>query len=252
MKLGTALWLDGSVERRALVALLPGEAPRVVDLNRVEAVRLAKLGEGRAEALADVLVPPSLRLVLEAGPRAQVRIRQTLAYARKWEGRGGLPATLAPALDKVRLLPCLPRPSTVRRFDGTLLDRFMVGGPGASLHATPRPTLALIGAHGGRPAGSCLALEDADGVVLGAWLTLGELPEGTLRLRHGKDTRETAMDLWHGLELPRLRAGEALLLPPPELRLPEGLLPGARFEVATSQETLGLRLGRQAPHPTVQ
>ncbi|NTV76339.1 MAG: hypothetical protein HGA66_19325, partial [Holophaga sp.] len=48
MRLGTACWAEGPTERRALVAQLPSDPARVVDLNRLERLRLAKLGEGRA------------------------------------------------------------------------------------------------------------------------------------------------------------------------------------------------------------
>ena len=55
MLLGTATWSEGPVDRRALVARLA--SGRLADLNRIEAIRLRKLGEGEPEPLADALVP---------------------------------------------------------------------------------------------------------------------------------------------------------------------------------------------------
>ncbi len=43
MFLGTAVWNEGPAERRALVARLA--SGRLADLNRIEAVRLRKLGD---------------------------------------------------------------------------------------------------------------------------------------------------------------------------------------------------------------
>ena len=68
MLLGTAVWNEGPAERRALVARLA--SGRLADLNRIEAVRLRKLGEGEPERLAEALLPASLRRVLEGGPRS--------------------------------------------------------------------------------------------------------------------------------------------------------------------------------------
>jgi hypothetical protein len=251
MILGTARWSEGGVERRALVSPLPSDPERLVDLHRVERIRLAKLGEGRAELLAEALVPGSLRQILEGGARALSRLRQTLAYADKWHGRNPLPESLAPRLREVRLLPCLPRPSALRRFDGTHLDRLSVGGPGATVHGVPRPTLALVGLHAGRPAGICLALEEGESSVLGAWLSVGQEPGG-LSLHCRGEGVEADTTLWQDLPLPSLRPGEVLLLPLPTFRPLAVLVPGARFEVRADFETLPLRLGREALHPTVQ
>ena len=211
MLLGTAVWAEGPVERRALVARLA--SGRLADLNRIEAIRLRKLGEGDPERLADVLVPASLRRVLEGGTRAWARVRQALAYAEKWDRRGTLPETLAPGQESAELLPCLPRPSSLRRMDGRSLDRLAVRGPGAELSAPPRPSLAALGLAGGTLAGFCLALEDGGSAVLGAWMT-DEWPRGSLELKAGAARRSLSFKAWEGLELPRLRAGEVLLLPP--------------------------------------
>jgi len=253
LKLGTACWSEGAVERRALVAPLPSAPSRLVDLHRVEQVRLARLGEGRAESLAEVLVPPSLRQVLEGGPRALQRLRQTLAYAEKWIRRGDLPDLLAPSADAVRMLPCLPRPLALRRGDGTHLDRLTVQGPGGTLGAVPQPTLAAVGLHrGGGIAGWCLALEDGVGAVLGGWMVLGYPGEGTLELRCGSHHRRVPLDTWDGLEVPGMRAGEVVILPAPKLRPIPGLVPGSDFSVTAPFETLVLRLGTDIPHLTVQ
>lgn len=235
MLLGTALWSEGPGERRALVGRLA--SGRVVDVNRVEAVRLRKLGEGDPERLAEVLVPPSLRRVLEGGPRALARVRQALAYAEKWDRRGPLPAVLAPEISALRLLPCLPRPSSLRRSDGTCLDRLRVSGPGARLQEAPRPALAALGALGGGVAGFCLALEETGSAVLGAWMTDG-WPAGVLELRVAGHRRRVPFAAWEGLALPPLRPAEALLLPPPRLKaLPD--LPGP-LKLVAPFETLDL------------
>ncbi|HEX9082970.1 MAG TPA: hypothetical protein VF768_11870 [Holophagaceae bacterium] len=249
MILGTAAWPEGPGERRALVARL--ESGRLADLNRIETLRLRKLGEGEPERLAEVLVPASLRRLLEGGPRALARVRQVLAYAEKWDRRGTLPAALAPDPASVRLLPCLPRPSRLRRADGVCLDRLQVTGPGAALDAMPRPTLAALGGFGGAPAGFCLALEGGTGATLGAWMVAG-WPDGALDLKAGTHRRRIPLAAWEGLALPPLHAGEALLLPPPRLRpLPE-LEPDTEVVLAAPFDTLVLSLGPAARLGTVQ
>jgi len=249
MLLGTAAWAEGPVERRALVARLA--SGRLADLNRIEAQRLRKLGEGDPDALAALLVPPSLRRVLEGGPRALARARQTLAYAEKWDGRGTLPEVLAPALEAVTLLACLPRPAALRRLDGRELNRLGVRGPGAELGAPPQPGMAALGLAGGGVAGFCLALEEAGGAILGAWM-VDQWPTGHLDLRGGTSRRSVPLKAWEGLALPTLRAGEALLLPHPRLKPLAGLLPGAEVCLEAQFEQLVLRLGPEGVHPTVQ
>ena len=253
LKLGTASWNEGASERRALVAPLPSDPSRLVDLNRVEQVRLAKLGEGRADALADVMVPSSLRRVLEGGPRAMQRARQTLAYAEKWNQRGDLPRDLAPLGASVRMLPCLPRPTVLRRADGVHLDRLAVQGPGALLGVVPQPTLAVIGLHKtSNIVGWCLALEDASGAVLGAWMVMDDPREGFIELRCGAHHRQVPLDVWEGLEMPAPRAAEVVILPAPRSRPIPGLVSGSNFSVSSPFDTLQLRLGSDIPHLTVQ
>lgn len=249
MLLGTAVWSEGPTERRALVARLA--SGRLADLNRIEAIRLRKLGEGDADRLAGVLVPASLRRVLDGGPRALARVRQAVAYAEKWDRRGNLPGSLAPEASGIEAGPCLPRPASLRRLDGLALDRFGVRGPGALLAGQPRPSLAVVGMAGGAPAGFCLALDDASGPVLGAWLT-DEWPTGALELKVGAVRRTLPLRAWEGLVLPALHAGEALLLPPPKLKpLPEGLA-AAEVRLGASFDRLVLRFGTADVHPTVQ
>lgn len=220
MILGTASWLEGPAERRALVARL-GE-DRVADLSRIEAYRLRKLGEGRPEALAEALVPPSLRLLLESGPRALQRTRQAFAYAEKWLKRGDLPEVLAPSTEAVRMLPCLPRPAALRTSSGVLLDRLALRGSGARLGLTPFATLAVAGLAGGGFAGWCLALEAAETTLLGAWLCVGPLPQGRLELVQGAHHRSVPLSAWEDADLPDLRPAELCLLPPPRWKaLPE-------------------------------
>lgn len=249
MLLGTAAWAEGPSERRALVARLA--SGRLADLNRIEALRLRKLGELDAERLADALVPPSLRRVLEGGPRALARARQTAAYAEKWDRRGTLPLSLAPAPDTVDPLPCLPRPAALRRLDGQSLDRLGVRGPGAELSGPPQPGLAALGLAGGGIAGFCLALEEGGSVILGGWLT-DEWPTGSLELRVGAARRSAPLRAWEGLALPLLLAGEVLLLPPPRLKAFPHLPPGAELRLSAGFDTLVARLGAEGLHPTVQ
>jgi hypothetical protein len=249
MLLGTATWAEGPAERRALVARL--ESGRVADLNRIEAFRLRKLGEGDAERLAEALVPPSLRRVLEGGPRALARVRQTVAYAEKWDRRGTLPGPLAPTLAEVSLGPCLPRPVCLRRLDGTSLDRLALRGPGTRLMALPHPTLAVVGTTGGLPAGFCLALEEEGGTILGAWLTDG-WPQGPLTFRVGGAHRSLPGRGFEGLELPSLRAGEALLLPPPRLKPFPDLLSGVEVRLSSDFDELACQVGSESLHPTLQ
>jgi hypothetical protein len=252
-RLGTASWIEGAVERRALVAPLPSDPSRFVDLHRVERVRLAKLGEGHADALAEVLVPPSLRQVLEGGLRALQRVRQTLAYAEKWTRRGDLPELLARPAETVRLLPCLPRPAVLRRGDGSHLDRLAVQGPGGVLNAWPQPTLAAVGVHrGARLRGWCLALEDAGSALLGGWMTFDPPLEGDLEVLCGSHQRRIPLEAWAELEIPELRAAEVLLLPAPRARPNPGLVPGCAVSVVAPFEALCLRSGTELSHHTVQ
>ena len=251
MKLGTAVWSEGSSERTALVAELPSDPGRVVDLNRMEHLRLAKLGEGWAERMAAATVPPSLRQLLEGGPRAIHRARQVLAYAEKWHKRGGLPESLAPLAGSARMLACLPRPLALRRWDGSSLDRLAVQGPFGTLGSQPAPTLALVGLFGEAPAGCCLALEHARGVVLGAWLELDLDWDGTLDLSMGSQHRRLPLDAWRGLALPALRPAEVLLAPPPHLRLGQGEA-GMEIRFVSAFETLVLHLADGGVHPTMQ
>ncbi len=252
MIIGTAAWSEGGIERRALVAPLPGDPERWVDLNRVERVRLAKQGEGRSEVLAEALLPPSLRQVLEGGVRTLQRIRQTLAYAEKWHARHPLPDSLAPHRSQTKALPCLPRPAALVRADGSHLDRLRVRGPGATLQAEPRPTMALVGAYPGKVAGVCLALEDGPGAVLGQWLLLDTRLEGVLHLSLGDAFREVDLAVWHGLGVRSLRPGEVLLLPPPEWQPLPPARAGAHLTVRVDFEAMPLRLWPEGVHPTVQ
>ena len=250
MRLGTAAWNEGASERRALVS--PLADGRLADLNRIERVRQGKLGEGAPEVVADALLPPSLRRLLEAGPRGLARAKQTMLYAEKWAKRGDLPDTLALPPDRVRALPCLARPSLLRLAGGEHLDRLRVLGPGAWLATAPEAGLAAIGQAGGTVAGFCLALHAGDTAALGAWLLVGAPFGGDLRLRAGLHKRNASLDVYEGLELPPLRAGEALLLPPLRLRALPALDPGADLEIRSAFDALTVHLGPEALHGTVQ
>jgi hypothetical protein len=189
--------------------------------------------------------------LLEGGPRAIHRARQVVAYAEKWHGRGGLPESLAPRADQVRMLACLPRPLAVRRWDGSVLDRLALQGPSGTPSGRLLPTLALVGLHGDRPAGCCLALEHAQGVLLGAWLELDLDWDGALEWRLGGQRRRLPLDAWRGLTLPALRPAEVLLAPPPRLRFADGEA-GMAIQFVSAFETLSLQLADTGVHPTMQ
>jgi hypothetical protein len=159
---------------------------------------------------------------------------------------------MAPLLADLRLLACLPRPRLLRRGNGQPLDHRAVQGPGGTLHRLPQPTLAVVGQHGGRPAGICLAVEDCQGAVLGAWLETDFSWSGTLKLRAGGHQRTAPLEAWEGIVLPKLRPGEVLLLPPPRLKSLPDLVPGAEFTLQAGEEILGLSLAQELIHPTVQ
>jgi hypothetical protein len=135
--------------------------------------------------------------------------------------------------------------------DGQCLDRLAVMGPGAELSAPPQPCLAALGLTGGTMAGFCLALEEGGSAVLGAWMT-DEWPRGSLELKAGAARRSMPFKTWEGLELPQLRAGEAMLLPPAKLKPLPGLMAGTEVRISAGFDVLILRLGPEGLHPTVQ
>ncbi len=255
MKLGTAVKPEGGRERRFLACPLDTDPTRIVDLQGVEAERLRKLGEGDPEGLSQALVPSSLRRLLEAGPRGLQRARQTLAYAEKWARRGTLPEALAPAAEGLRLLPCLPRPSSLRRADGSFGDRLGLRGSAPRLPwsagALWQATLAAVGQSGGRPAGFALAVQAGAVLVLGSWLHTELLLEGELELETRSGRRETPLKAWLDLELPELRAGEIQLLPFPEWE-PLPVLPGDRARLDAHFDGFSLRVDPEGTHPTLQ
>lgn len=149
------------------------------------------------------------------------------------------------------LLPCLPRPAGLRSLGAGWLDRLGVRGSGADLAGPPQPGLAAVGQAGGGIAGFCLALEDAGGAILGHWLT-DLWPVGSLELKVGSVRRSMPLKAWEGLELPYLRAGEVLLLPPARLKALPDLAAGTEVRLGAGFDHLLLRLGPEGLHPTVQ
>jgi len=255
IKLGSAVWSEGVSERRALVSPLPGDASRVVDLNRVERVRLSRLGEGRAEAMADTLVPSSLRLLLESGPRAIQRAAQALSYADKWHSRSRLPEEFAPGIDSCKLLPCLPRPLSIRTSDGHFLDRLNIHGPTSTLSAISEPTLAIVGSTEATYAGCCIAANSPLGPVLGAWLYIGQLRQddvGHISMEIADYKSVTPTDAWADLTPPALRPAEVFMLPAPMLRLPNNISPGDKIIIETAFERLEIHFGSEPIHHVVQ
>jgi hypothetical protein len=151
----------------------------------------------------------------------------------------------------VELLPCLPRPSALRRLDGASLDRLRVGGKGTEVQAAPQPALAALGLAGGAIAGFCLALEEGGTAILGTWMT-DEWPLGSLEVRVGSARRSAPLKAWEGLELPALHAGEVLLLPPAKLKPLTVINAGAEVRLNAGFDQLVLRIGSESVHPTVQ
>lgn len=253
MELATAAWADGRRPRLALVARLA--SGRLADLERVEAIRLRKLGEGDADRLAAALVPPSLPRVLAGGPRALARVRQALAYAEKWDRRGTLPGELAPWPEQATLAPLLPAPTPVRFLDGSLGEGLSLLGPGARLAWTPglelQPALAAVGLKGRRPAGYALALQAGGALVVDAWLRVPLVLEGDLVLRGQGGRRTAPLAAFGDLAHPVLRPGEALILTAPGVPpLPAG--PGDRVQVQAPCGTLAAALEPEGTHPTLQ
>lgn len=251
MKLGTALWMEGISERLALVTPLPDG--RLADLNRIEHVRLAKLGEGAPDRLAAVLVPPSLRQVLEGGPRAFARVKQTVQYAEKWARRGDMPDTVAYHPDRVRMLRCLTRPSILQTSDGLHLDRLRVFGTGVlCVDQMPEVGLAAVGQADGEPAGFCLAARAGELAALGTWMQVGEPTDREITVRVGTHQRSASLNVYGSLDLPPLRPAEVFLLPPLRFRALPGLEAGGELELISSFDTLTVQLGPEALHGTVQ
>ena len=252
IKLGTAILKNGPHGRRALVAELPSGSGRVVDLNRVEMARLAKLGEGDPDGLANVLVPPSLRKLLESGERGIRRAAQALLYAAKWDLRSGLPDLLAPWPGSYEPLPCLPRPLAIRNSSGHFLDRLNVHGPRATLPAVAEPTIAVIGSAGAGHAGFCIAANSPVGPILGAWLCIGELEQGEFSVEIGKRKIKASTETWAGLVPPRLKPSEVLLLPPPLLRLPSNAPLAGKVVIRAPFDSLEVNFEPEPVHPTLQ
>lgn len=253
MELGTAAWADGRRPRVALVGRLA--TGRLADLERVEAIRLRKLGEGDADRLAAALVPPSLSRVLAGGPRALARVRQALAYAEKWDRRGTLPGELAPWPEQAALAPLLPSPAPVRFLDGSIGEGLTLLGPGARLAWTPGlellPALAAVGLKGRRPAGYALALQAGGALVVDAWLQVPLVLEGTLVLRGLGGRRAVPLATLADLGHPPLRPGEVLILTPPGVP-PLPAQPGDRVQVEAPCGALPVILEAEGTHPTLQ
>jgi hypothetical protein len=215
-------------------------------------VRLAKLGEGRPEALADALVPSSLRQLLESGPRGLQRAAQALSYADKWHQKKGIPEKLAPMCGSYRLLPCLPRPLAVRASQGHFLDRLNIFGPRAALPAISDPTIAIVGSTEDKYAGCCIAATSPMGPVLGAWLCIGQLETGDFSVEIGVNNYTTSTDIWADLIPPKLRPSEVFLLPPPMLRLPNNVSSEDKIIIETFFERLEINYEHEPVHPMLQ
>lgn len=243
MRLGEARRRDG---RTFLVAPLPSDPARLVDLTALEAIRLAKLGEGQPEALAQALVPPSLEGVLAAGPRALARVRQVLAYAEKWEHRGLLPEELA----SNRWVPRLAPPTGLLTLEGRRMDPGTLLKEGQALPGGPQATLCLVGQAGGLPAGLRMALVGEGRLLLSPWVETEGV--GSLQLSVGGHRRKVTLEAWDGLDLPLLHPGELLVLPAPRLRPWPSLAKGAAIDLRWGTDHLRAVTSRALEHPTLQ
>lgn len=94
----------GTVDR---LGALEGE--QVIDLTAAYAAKLATEGEPDPEALAALLVPPSLLSLLRREERGMSAAREALQFAHENK-------TLRFPLDEVKLRAPLPRPNSVRDF----------------------------------------------------------------------------------------------------------------------------------------
>jgi hypothetical protein len=242
-------WKRGRAERHALLALLPSDPGRAVDLTAVEAVRLAKIGEGDPDRLASALVPSRLDVVLAAGPRGLTRLRHTLAYADKWAKRGDLPASLAPLTSQVRMLPL--RHHRLVDAEGQVRDAACLLPEDQTLPGAPRPTLALLGQHGKGPAGWTLACEAAGRVALCPWVVLGS-GAGVLEFSIGGHRRRIPADAWSGVSWPEVASGEVLLLPPPRLKPLPALPAMTPLRLRCGPLEMRWVLGVELEHPTAQ
>jgi hypothetical protein len=243
MRLAEARRRDG---RPFLIASLPSDPARSVDLTALEAIRLAKLGEGDPETLARALVPPSLEALLAAGPRGLARARQALAYAQKWETRGLLPEELASPRWHPRLTP----PTGLLTFEGRRLDPGALLKESHGLPGTPQATLCLVGQAGGLPAGLRMALLGEGRIILSPWIETEGV--GPLQLSVGGHKRKVTLEAWNGLDLPLLQPGEHLILPAPRLRPWPSLSKGAAIDLRWGTDHLQAHLARALEHPTVQ
>ena len=243
VRLAEARRRDG---RTLLIAPLPSDATRMVDLTALEAIRLAKLGEGDPEALAVALVPPSLDALLRAGPRGLARARQALAYAQKWESRGLLPEELASSRWTARLTP----PTGILTWEGRRMDPGALIKEGHALPGTPQATLCLVGQAGGLPMGLRMALLGEGRLMLSPWIETEGV--GPLQLSVGGHKRNVTLEGWNGLDLPLLQPGEHLVLPAPRLRPWPSLPKGAPIDLRWGTDHLQAHLSRALDHPTVQ
>ena len=104
---------------RRFGAVLPGG---IVDMNFACAWHLARKGEVRPGALADVLVPGALLEFIRGGDTSMGFARATLAALGEECAQGGTPPrginheTLLYEPDEVRMCPPLPEPPSVRDF----------------------------------------------------------------------------------------------------------------------------------------
>jgi 2-keto-4-pentenoate hydratase/2-oxohepta-3-ene-1,7-dioic acid hydratase in catechol pathway len=94
-------------------------AAGIVDLNFAYALHRARDGEPRPQAMADALLPSTMRAFLEGGPPAMHRARHVLdSMPLRLGDRGLNDETLVYKAAEVRLMAPIPNPQSLRDFFG--------------------------------------------------------------------------------------------------------------------------------------
>ena len=167
------------------------------------------------------------------GP-AGAGLRREVAQARRPARSPG-----APGRDLAGCWPACPGPWRCAAGTAPPWTARRAGAGRNAWASLPVPTLALVGLHGGRPAGCCLALEHARGVVLGAWLELDLDWEGALELSLGGQHRRLPLDAWRAWRPPAPAAGGSGAGAAAAALAPARSRPGApRCRIAGPFETL--------------
>ena len=118
--------------------------------------------------------------------------------------------------------------------------------------AVSEPTIAIVGSTEPEYAGCCIAANSPLGPILGAWLYIGQLPQGNISVEIGTYKSATSTNVWAELTPPALRPAEVFMLPAPMLRLPNNISPEDKIIIETPFDTLEINYGAEPIHPMVQ